>query len=157
MIRRPPRSTRTDTLFPYPTLVRSRSEVLLEQLRVLLETGVRVEEDDTLLLEILTDRVVDDLGLVLSCDAGNEALLLRLGDAELVVRVLDVLGQVFPRLGLLIAGPDDVLDVVEVAAFEVGAPVRHRLLVEGAQRLEADVEHPQIGRATGRERWGQDG
>src|SRR3546814_12046414 len=24
MIRRPPRSTRTDTLFPYPTLVRSR-------------------------------------------------------------------------------------------------------------------------------------
>src|SRR3546814_1756453 len=26
MIRRPPRSTRTDTLFPYPTLFRSRSE-----------------------------------------------------------------------------------------------------------------------------------
>src|SRR3546814_19711076 len=27
MIRRPPRSTRTDTLFPYTTLVRSRREV----------------------------------------------------------------------------------------------------------------------------------
>src|SRR3546814_1920847 len=27
MIRRPPRSTRTDTLFPYTTLFRSRSEV----------------------------------------------------------------------------------------------------------------------------------
>src|SRR3546814_6846912 len=26
MIRRPPRSTRTDTLFPYPTLFRSRTE-----------------------------------------------------------------------------------------------------------------------------------
>src|SRR3546814_13789491 len=26
MIRRPPRSTRTDTLFPYPTLFRSRAE-----------------------------------------------------------------------------------------------------------------------------------
>src|SRR3546814_12966733 len=28
MIRRPPRSTRTDTLFPYPTLFRSTLEVL---------------------------------------------------------------------------------------------------------------------------------
>src|SRR3546814_4415477 len=28
MIRRPPRSTRTDTLFPYPTLFRSGAEVL---------------------------------------------------------------------------------------------------------------------------------
>src|SRR3546814_6913920 len=28
MIRRPPRSTRTDTLFPYTTLFRSRSDVL---------------------------------------------------------------------------------------------------------------------------------
>src|SRR3546814_14124298 len=29
MIRRPPRSTRTDTLFPYTTLFRSRSDVLI--------------------------------------------------------------------------------------------------------------------------------
>src|SRR3546814_10909362 len=29
MIRRPPRSTRTDTLFPYPTLVRSQTAVAL--------------------------------------------------------------------------------------------------------------------------------
>src|SRR3546814_19953548 len=31
MIRRPPRSTRTDTLFPYTTLVRSTREVLGER------------------------------------------------------------------------------------------------------------------------------
>src|SRR3546814_2450807 len=31
MIRRPPRSTRTDTLFPYPTLFRSRLMALAEQ------------------------------------------------------------------------------------------------------------------------------
>src|SRR3546814_12773050 len=31
MIRRPPRSTRTDTLFPYTTLFRSRHRVLLDQ------------------------------------------------------------------------------------------------------------------------------
>src|SRR3546814_2389466 len=31
MIRRPPRSTRTDTLFPYTTLFRSRCEVDMEE------------------------------------------------------------------------------------------------------------------------------
>src|SRR3546814_4008815 len=31
MIRRPPRSTRTDTLFPYPTLFRSRPPQVVEQ------------------------------------------------------------------------------------------------------------------------------
>src|SRR3546814_17123071 len=31
MIRRPPRSTRTDTLFPYTTLFRSRMSTLLNQ------------------------------------------------------------------------------------------------------------------------------
>ena len=71
-------------------------EVLLEELRVLAERRVGVEEEDALLLEVLTDRVVDDLGLVLGRDAGDEALLLGLGDAELVVGVLDVLGQVVP-------------------------------------------------------------
>src|SRR3546814_20174635 len=33
MIRRPPRSTRTDTLFPYTTLFRSNSGILLRQSR----------------------------------------------------------------------------------------------------------------------------
>jgi hypothetical protein len=44
--------------------------------------GVGVEEDDALLLEVLADLVVDDLGLVLRGDAGDEALLLGLGDAQ---------------------------------------------------------------------------
>src|SRR3546814_7397853 len=38
MIRRPPRSTRTDTLFPYPTLVRSVA-VLHAQIHRLTERG----------------------------------------------------------------------------------------------------------------------
>src|SRR3546814_8102219 len=33
MIRRPPRSTRTDTLFPYTTLFRSRYKVLTKEMR----------------------------------------------------------------------------------------------------------------------------
>ena len=91
-----------------------RAEVLLEQLRVLAQAGVGVEEDDALLLEVLADLVVDDLGLVLRGDARDEPLLLRLRDAEPVVGVLDVLGQVVPAGRLLLGGPDEVLDVVEV-------------------------------------------
>src|SRR3546814_8199127 len=34
MIRRPPRSTRTDTLFPYTTLFRSADRIVYHQLRV---------------------------------------------------------------------------------------------------------------------------
>jgi hypothetical protein len=41
------------------------AEVLLEQLLVLAQAGVGVDEDDALLLEVLADRVVDDLRLVL--------------------------------------------------------------------------------------------
>ena len=68
--------------------------------RLLLQSRVGVDEDDALLLEVLADLVVDDLGLVLRGDAGDQALLLRLGDPELVVRRLDVGRQVFPRRGL---------------------------------------------------------
>src|SRR3712207_3841054 len=86
--------------------------------------------------------VVDDLRLVLCGDTGDEALLLRLGDAELVVGVLDVLGQVLPGLRLLLRGAHEVLDVVEVDARQVRAPVRHGLLLEQAQALEAELGHP---------------
>src|SRR3546814_19543611 len=41
MIRRPPRSTRTDTLFPYPTLFRSRF-ALLTLLSLLTPRGFRI-------------------------------------------------------------------------------------------------------------------
>src|SRR3546814_7940482 len=43
MIRRPPRSTRTDTLFPYPTLFRSRHDVAQDRLDDLLDAP-RIEE-----------------------------------------------------------------------------------------------------------------
>ena len=104
-----------------------RGEVLLEQLRVLAQRRVGVQEDDALLLEVLADLVVDDLGLVLRGDAGDQALLLRLGDAEPVVGVLDVGGQVVPARRLLLGRAHEVLDVVEVDAGQVRAPGRHRL------------------------------
>ena len=69
----------------------SRNELL-----VLAQRLVRVEEDDAAVLEVLLEVVVDDLGLVLGADAGEE-LALGLGDAEPVERVLDVLGARRPR------------------------------------------------------------
>ncbi len=74
------------------------AEVLLEELRVLAQRRVGVHEDDALALEVLADLVVDHLGLVLGGDAGDETLALGLGDAETLVGVLDVVGQVFPGL-----------------------------------------------------------
>jgi hypothetical protein len=119
-----------------------RAEVLAEELGLLTERGVGVEEEDALLLEVLADLVVDDLGLVLRRDAGDEPLLLGLGDAELVVGVLDVRGQLVPGGGLLLGRADEVLDVVEVDVPELGAPARHRLAAEELEPLEAQVEHP---------------
>src|SRR3546814_12221208 len=55
MIRRPPRSTRTDTLFPYTTLFRS---VGLPKAKDLIFSGRRVDATDALQLGI-ADRVVE--------------------------------------------------------------------------------------------------
>src|SRR3546814_15283113 len=52
MIRRPPRSTRTDTLFPYTTLFRSGGQARIESMaaihprRRLLHDGQRVDDAD---------------------------------------------------------------------------------------------------------------
>src|ERR1035438_4130728 len=119
-----------------------RPEILPEQVRLLPERGVRVEEDDTLFLEVFPDLVVDDLGPILSGHAGDEPLLFRLGYAEPVVSVLDVGGQLVPARGLLLGGPDEVLNVVEVDAGQVSAPVGHRLATVVLQALEPNIEDP---------------
>src|SRR3546814_10224926 len=46
MIRRPPRSTRTDTLFPYTTLFRSQQEELREDHRLAVAPGIVVRVAD---------------------------------------------------------------------------------------------------------------
>ena len=47
------------------------AEVLFENLRMLTQTSVGVSEDHALLLQIILDLLVDDLGFILSSDAGN--------------------------------------------------------------------------------------
>ena len=113
-----------------------------EELRVLLQRGVGVEEDDALLLELLVDLVVDHLGLVLRRDTGHQTGLLGLRDAQLVVGVLDVGRQVVPAGRLLLGRADEVLDVVEVDPVELGTPGRHRLALEELVALQPQVEHP---------------
>lgn len=119
-----------------------RAEVLLEELRVLFERSVGVKEDDALLFEVFANLVVHHLRLVLSRNTGNEALTFGFGDAELLVGLADVFWQLFPRLGLLLGGAHEVLDVVEVDAAEVCTPHRHGLAREHLQPFEAAIEHP---------------
>ena len=118
-----------------------RREVLLHKLLVLTEAGVHVEEDHALAREVLVELVVDDLRLVLRPDA-REVLLLRLGDAEPVPRVEDLRGEVLPLVGLLLRGPDVVVDVVEVDPGEICAPRRHRPRKEVVERLVPELAHP---------------
>ena len=109
---------------------------------MLAQAGVHVLEDHALLLEVLADLVVDDLRLVLRADAG-EVLPLGLGDAELVERVLDVVGDLVPGAALLLGRAHEVVDVLEVDLVHVAArPARHRARLEVLERLEAEVAHP---------------
>src|SRR3546814_16621712 len=79
MIRRPPRFTRTDTLFPYTTLFRS-GEVQRIVERRLVEAGLDVRR--------VVVRHVGGEG-----DLGDRLLLVGAGDAELAHVELDVLDR----------------------------------------------------------------
>src|SRR6185437_9997262 len=117
-------------------------EVFPEQLGMLSQAGVGIEEDDALLLKVLADLVVDDLRLVLRGHAGDQALLLRFRDAEPVVGVLDVSGQVVPARRLLLGGAYEVLDLVEVDAGQVRTPCGQRLAIEQLKAAQAQLQHP---------------
>src|SRR3546814_5219012 len=60
MIRRPPRSTRTDTLLPYTTLFRSRGEQLDQELQM---------EVEALITRFAELRYVDDAAYASMCTA----------------------------------------------------------------------------------------
>src|SRR5215213_6079108 len=85
--------------------------------------------------------MIDDFALVLRANPSQE-LSFRLGDAELLEGVLNVLGDFFPRLALLLGWTDVVEDVVEIDPGEIRAPVRHRALLEVLQCLQPKIAHP---------------
>src|SRR3546814_5866713 len=61
MIRRPPRSTRTDTLFPYTTLFRSRQATLFRRSRVRGEVRQGVERLNRLKHKVFRPCLMNDL------------------------------------------------------------------------------------------------
>ena len=118
-----------------------RREVLADDVLVVLERLVHPGEDHADLRELLADRVVDDLGVVLGADAGEE-LPLRLGDPEPLERRLDLVGDVVPRLLFALGRLAVVDDLVEVDPVEPVGPGRHRPLDEVVVRAQARLEHP---------------
>ena len=115
--------------------------MLAEDLRVLLERLVGAHEHDADLAQLLAHGVVDDLGVVLRADAGQE-LALRLGDAELLERRLDLLRDVVPGLLLALGRLAVVDDLVEVDLVEAVAPRGHRALDEVVVRAQPELQHP---------------
>ena len=118
------------------------AEVFLEDLGVLAQAGVGISENNALALEVFLDLLVDDLGLVLGSDAGDQTGLLGLGDAQAVVGVTDFFGQVLPVIDLPIRGAHVVLESVEINVGEVRTPRRHWLALEQIQRLQTTLTHP---------------
>jgi hypothetical protein len=108
---------------------------------VLTQARVHVHEHDAGVVPLLLQGVVDDFGVVLGADAG-ERLALGLRDAELLERVLDVVGHVVPGATLVLHRADVVVDLVEVQVREVAAPLRGRPVQERLERLEPVLQHP---------------
>src|SRR3546814_15430029 len=108
MIRRPPRSTRTDTLFPYPTLFRSLGQACLvtpfphslrEALRREGAPVLRLQERH--LASRRQGQLVGEVGVDLDPEARG-GLLLR--DADQVA--VDVLAHHLDRVGQPLAGAE---------------------------------------------------
>src|SRR3546814_20400613 len=92
MIRRPPRSTRTDTLFPYTTLFRSQNRLTAFGLQLLADVHHdQRHELPTVLHDVLAVRVLD-LGEVDPPEACHQRQRRRLGG--LVARAEDEHGEV---------------------------------------------------------------
>ena len=116
------------------------AEILPHQVGIVAQAGIHVAEDHALLGQLLLERAVDHLALVLGLHAGEE-LLLRLRDAQLVEGALDLGGHVVPGAALLADGLEVVVDFLEVDG-DPPAPLRHGLGLEDLQALEPEVAHP---------------
>src|SRR3546814_14436974 len=102
MLRRPPRSTRTDTLFPYRSLFRSRARVLVPECRL---SGVRHLDP------LLVGRCVCDIAVVPVPPLVGRSLRIALE------RVLPDLLPAQRRVVVVVPGPPHMLFPPDVAAL----------------------------------------
>ena len=100
-------------------------------------------EDHSLRGPLLLEGVVHHLGLVLCADTGQD-LLLRLGDAQALERVLDIVRNVVPGAFHLLLRLHIEVDLIErrLEIREVSAPRGHRLRFVDLERLQTELEHP---------------
>src|SRR6266699_4071286 len=98
--------------------------MVLDELRVNLNSRVGVAEDDTLVLEVFQETVVHDLGLIL-CTHSSQEFLLGFRYAQSVEGLLDLIRNVVPALLNLVSGTEIVVDVVEVDVCKVASPLGH--------------------------------
>src|SRR3546814_9842486 len=137
MIRRPPRSTRTDTLFPYTTLFRSAVHALVGLRRILVAgPQVRGGRRRGVVVVVAGGRVEADVA------AGQARLHLQhfaLGNVEVgghrahfrgvqPAQALLALAQVEEQLALRLGGGDlDDAPVLEDVLVHLGADTVHRI------------------------------
>src|SRR3546814_14324550 len=132
MIRRPPRSTRTDTLFPYTTLFRSWTGLLPE----------RIGRARALDIQLL-NRLVD------ADEAHRIGLIQHLADDG------DVRGLAFSLAAKTIRGrPGSIRPTLTLCRPDI-TPVRPPLDRESDQFLPQNASDEEIGRPTGRQRGGK--
>src|SRR3546814_19420484 len=117
MIRRPPRSTRTDTLFPYTTLFRSQSSGLLQVVQLYSPNGTY---DQLYLSNYATINVVDTLKRING-----------VGDADLFGAL---------NYSMRVWLDPDKLTSFQLTPAEVAAAIR-------TQNIQAAVGRVEIGRA----------
>src|SRR3546814_6929467 len=117
MLRRPPRAQRTDTLFPYTTLVRSRPA------RVDLDGEVRPGE----------------MALVRPAIGVVAVGTLELGSVRLLAQVNDML---FPDSGDVVAGRDvhEAKEAGEILVGDHGHGVRHRPVMLDPHVVDAEID-----------------
>src|SRR3546814_4541146 len=152
MIRRPPRSTRTDTLFPYTTLFRSELGRLadLDVVEAEVAVGVRVHALDVrgvLAAAVDDDHLRGDRGAVV-------ALVPRRGRDADAGTVVEHERRVAPEVEGMLAVDLDVRVAPDPVAF-TGLLVedRHLVVVVGGDAIVVVLElHLEIGRASCRER-----
>src|SRR3546814_11854440 len=115
MIRRPPRSTRTDTLFPYTTLFRALAEVSLERFRQSMDINVT--------------------GTFL-CMKYQIIAMIERGTKGSIVNTASVAGVVgVPMHGEYVGAKHAVVGLTRVAAADYGKHgIRVNALVPGAVR-----------------------
>src|SRR3546814_15371409 len=98
MIRRPPRSTRTDTLFPYTTLFRSRLLEVLRERDALLGKLRSVEQEADIAAAERAQTSAELEQAIKVIDANRETIELQLQDLERLRRDLAALHETRQQL-----------------------------------------------------------